>query len=40
MGTDVIARLRDELIAVICRHTKIDKDALKVTSNTATASRC
>jgi cell division topological specificity factor len=31
MGNDVIARLRDELIAVICRHTKLDKDALKVT---------
>lgn len=30
MGTDVIARLREELIAVICRHTSIDKDALKV----------
>jgi cell division topological specificity factor len=31
MGNDVIARLRDELIAVICRHTKLDKEALKVT---------
>lgn len=30
IGNDVIARLREELIAVICRHTKIDKDALKV----------
>ena len=30
MGNDVIARLREELIAVICRHTTIDKDALNV----------
>jgi cell division topological specificity factor len=30
MGNDVIARLREELIAVICRHTAIDKDALNV----------
>ena len=31
MGTDVLARLKEELIAVICRHTSIDKDALSVT---------
>lgn len=31
MGNDVIARLKEELIAVICRHTAIDKDALSVT---------
>jgi len=31
MGTDVIAKLKEELIAVICRHTAIDKDALSVT---------
>jgi cell division topological specificity factor len=31
MGNDVIARLKEDLIAVICRHTTIDKDALKVT---------
>ena len=31
MGNDVIAKLKEELIAVICRHTAIDKDALKVT---------
>jgi cell division topological specificity factor len=31
MGNDVIARLKEELIAVICRHTTVDKDALKVT---------
>ena len=30
-GNDVIARLKEELIAVICRHTAIDKDALNVT---------
>jgi cell division topological specificity factor len=30
-GNDVIARLKEELIAVICRHTSIDKDALSVT---------
>jgi cell division topological specificity factor len=29
-GQDVIARLKEELIAVICRHTSIDKDALNV----------
>ena len=31
MGNDVIAKLKEELIAVICRHTSIDKDALNVT---------
>jgi cell division topological specificity factor len=31
MSNDVIARLKEELIAVICRHTRIDKDALNVT---------
>jgi cell division topological specificity factor len=31
LGTDVIARLKEELIAVICRHTSIDKDGLNVT---------
>jgi cell division topological specificity factor len=31
LGNDVIARLKEELIAVICRHTAIDKDALNVT---------
>jgi cell division topological specificity factor len=31
MGNDVIAKLKEELIAVICRHTAIDKDALNVT---------
>ena len=30
-GNDVITRLKEELIAVICRHTSIDKDALNVT---------
>lgn len=31
LGNDVVARLKEELIAVICRHTAIDKDALSVT---------
>jgi cell division topological specificity factor len=31
MGNDVLAKLKEELIAVICRHTAIDKDALNVT---------
>ena len=31
LSTDVIARLKEELIAVICRHTSINKDALNVT---------
>lgn len=31
IGNDVIARLKEELIAVICRHTAIDRDALNVT---------
>jgi cell division topological specificity factor len=31
MSNDVISRLKEELIAVICRHTRIDKDALNVT---------
>ena len=31
MGNDVIAKLKEELIAVICRHTSIDKNALNVT---------
>jgi cell division topological specificity factor len=30
-GNDVIARLKEELIAVICRHAAIDKDGLNVT---------
>ena len=30
-GNDVIARLKEELIAVICRHAAIDKDRLTVT---------
>ena len=29
-GNDVLARLKEELIAVICRHASIDKDALRV----------
>ena len=31
MSHDVIAKLKEELIAVICRHTSIDKNALNVT---------
>jgi cell division topological specificity factor len=31
LGNDVVARLKEDLIAVICRHTAIDKDALSVT---------
>jgi cell division topological specificity factor len=30
-GNDVITRLKEELIAVICRHAAIDKDGLSVT---------
>ena len=30
-GNDVLARLKEELIAVICRHTTIDQDALNIT---------
>jgi cell division topological specificity factor len=30
-GNAVIARLKDELIAEICRHAAIDKDGLNVT---------
>jgi cell division topological specificity factor len=30
-GNDVVARLKEELIAVLCRYTAIDKDALNVT---------
>ena len=30
-GGDFIARLKEELIAVICKHADIDKDGLNVT---------
>ena len=30
-GKDVISALKEELIAVICKYTSVDKEALKVT---------